>query len=50
MNYSDLDRLKMIIRLWEELSGQIKQREITPEQLLRDSFIQWAVTAKKPVG
>lgn len=44
MNYSDLDRLKMIIRLWEELSGQIKQREITPEQLLRDSFIQWAVT------
>ena len=44
MNYSDKDRLRMIIRLWEELSAQIERRGITPEQLLQDGFIQWAVT------
>ena len=26
------------------MSGQLEQRGVTPEQLLKDSFIQWAVT------
>ena len=44
MKQTDRDRLRTILRQWEELSCQLEQRGITPDQLLNDSFIQWAVT------
>lgn len=44
MKKSDQERLKKIISTWEKLSGQMKERSITPEQLLNDEFSQWAVT------
>ena len=44
MKQTDRDRLRTILRQWEELSGQLEQRGITPDQLLNDSFVQWAVT------
>lgn len=44
MKKSDQERLKKIISIWEKLSGQMKERSITPEQLLNDEFSQWAVT------
>ena len=44
MKQTDMDRLRTILRQWEELSGQLERRGITPDQLLNDSFIQWAVT------
>lgn len=44
MKQTDTERIKMILRIWEELSQEIKNRDITPELLLRDAFTQWAVT------
>ena len=44
MKTTDSERLNVIIRLWEDLSKEIKNRNITPELLLQDAFIQWAIT------
>lgn len=44
MNKSDKERLRKIVSTWESLSKQMKERNITPEQLLNDEFSQWAVT------
>ena len=44
MKKSDKERLKKIVSTWEELSHQMKARNITPELLLEDEFSQWAVT------
>ena len=41
---TDKERLKKIIGLWENLSTQMHQHNITEEQLLNDEFAQWAVT------
>lgn len=44
MKRTDAERLEMIIHIWEALSRQIDAKKITPEQLLRDEYTQWAVT------
>lgn len=44
MKKTDKERLKRIATIWNELNTQIKQRNITKEQLLNDEFSQWAVT------
>lgn len=44
MKKSDKERLKKIVSTWDNLKGQLKDRDITPEILLRDEFSQWAVT------
>lgn len=42
MKKSDEERLKKIISTWESLSRQMKERNITKEDLLNDEFSQWA--------
>lgn len=44
MKKTDKERLKKIVDIWEELSEQMRQREITKELLMNDEFSQWAVT------
>ena len=44
MKTTDIERLNSIVRLWEDLSKEINNRNITPELLLKDEFIQWAIT------
>lgn len=44
MKKSDKERLKKIVSTWDNLKSQLKERDITPEMLLRDEFSQWAVT------
>ena len=44
MKKTDKERLKKIVAVWNELNTQIRQRNITKEQLLKDEFLQWAVT------
>lgn len=44
MRKTDKERLKKIVSLWENLNTQIRNRNITKEQLLSDEFSQWAVT------
>lgn len=44
MKSADRERLKKIVDIWENLSGQMRQREITKDLLLNDEFSQWAVT------
>lgn len=44
MKKTDKERLKKIVAVWNELDLQIKQRNITKEQLMKDEFSQWAVT------
>lgn len=44
MKTTDNERLIIIVRLWEDLSKEINNRNITPELLLQDEFIQWAIT------
>ena len=44
MKNTDKERLKKIVSYWENLSAQIRGRNITKEQLLSDEFSQWAVT------
>lgn len=41
---SDIERIRKIISIWNDLKEQIETREITKEVLLEDEFIQWAVT------
>ena len=38
MKKSDEERLKKIISTWESLSRQMKERNITKEDLLNDEF------------
>lgn len=44
MRNTDKERLKKIVSHWENLSAQIRNRNVTEEQLLSDEFLQWAVT------
>ena len=44
MRKTDTERLKKIVSLWESLSREIAQRDITREILLTEQFSQWAVT------
>lgn len=44
MNKSDKERMKKVVKLWSELSDQIKQHNLTKEKLLNDQFSQWAIT------
>lgn len=44
MRKTDKERLKKIVDIWEELSVQMRQRDITKELLIDDEFLQWAVT------
>ena len=44
MKRSDKERLHKIITTWDELQKQIKERNITKEGLLTDTFLQWALT------
>ena len=44
MKKSDLERIKKIITLWESLKNQIDEHSITPDKLMTDEFLQWAVT------
>jgi uncharacterized protein with HEPN domain len=41
---SDLERLRKVLRTWEDLKRQIKRRNITRDELLNDEYTQWAVT------
>ncbi|MBQ7597423.1 MAG: DUF86 domain-containing protein [Clostridia bacterium] len=41
---SDRERLKKMILLWERLTAQIGEHQITKESLMTDEFSQWAVT------
>lgn len=44
MNNSDKERMKKAVKLWSELSDQLKQHNVTKEKLLNDQFSQWAIT------
>ena len=44
MKKTDKERLKKIISTWESLRGKVQEQGITPERLLDDEFLQWAVT------
>lgn len=44
MIMSDTERLKKIISIWSEVQTHIKEKDITKEKLLNDSFLQWAMT------
>lgn len=44
MKRTDKERLQKIVKIWTELSEQMRQRDITEELLLNDEFSQWAVT------
>ncbi|MBR0509457.1 MAG: DUF86 domain-containing protein [Clostridia bacterium] len=44
MKQTDAERLETIIRLWDELSVQLKMHGISPDMLLNDRYTQWAVT------
>ena len=45
MKKSDKERLIKIILIWDEVQKQIEERHITKEDLLTDTFLQWALTA-----
>lgn len=44
MIQSDKERLKKIKQSWEKLNKEISERNISKEDILNDTFIQWAVT------
>jgi hypothetical protein len=41
---ADIERLKKIVKNYQDLKRQIDVRNITREQVLDDQFIQWAIT------
>lgn len=41
---ADRERLKKILRNYDDLKMQMELRRITRDQVLNDQFIQWAVT------
>ena len=44
MTYTDKQRIQKIIEICESIDKQIKDRNITREQILQDQFQQWAIT------
>ena len=44
MSKTDEQRIQTMIQTWQELSRQIDERGIAPEQLLHDAYTQWAIT------
>ena len=44
MKKSDKERLIKVISIWDEVQNQIRERNITKEDLLADTFLQWALT------
>ena len=44
MKKSDKERLIKVISIWDEVQNQIRERDITKEDLLADTFLQWALT------
>ncbi len=44
MKKPDRERIRKILETWDALQAQLDERGITGEQLLRDEFLQWAVT------
>ena len=44
MKQTDAERLQIILRTWNSLSGHIASQGITPEMLLEDEYTQWAIT------
>lgn len=41
---TDKERLKKIVKYWEELKTILKEKNITSEDIKSDQFIQWAIT------
>ena len=41
---ADRERLKKILRNYDDLKTQMELRRITRDQVMNDQFIQWAVT------
>lgn len=41
---SDIERLKKIIKNYDDLKKQMVLHNITKDQMLTDQFIQWAIT------
>lgn len=44
MKKTDLERVKKILSLWDDLKTQIQMHGITKELLMQDKYTQWAVT------
>ncbi len=44
MKSSDQERLKKIVATWDALQTQMQLHQITRDELMQDSFSQWAVT------
>ena len=44
MKKSDKERLDKIIETWDKMQDEIRERNITKEDLLTDTFLQWAMT------
>ena len=44
MKKSDMERLNKIIETWDKMQEEIRERNITKEDLLTDTFLQWAMT------
>lgn len=44
MKHSDQERLRKILRAWNELEQQFKSHNIKKDDVLHDKFTQWAVT------
>lgn len=41
---TDKERLKKIVKYWDDLKIQLKEKNITEEMIKNDEFIQWAIT------
>ena len=44
MKKSDKERLHKIVETWDKKQEEIRNRNITKEDLLTDTFLQWAMT------
>ena len=44
MKKSDLERIKKILETWNALQARMEERGITRDLLMKDEFLQWAVT------
>lgn len=44
MKKSDLERLKKIVENWSKLKLEMSEHYIDKDSLLKDEFLQWAVT------
>lgn len=41
---TDKERLKKIVKYWDELKATLKEKNITSEDIKNDQFTQWAIT------